>query len=356
MQTAKKPGKILGKVTAPSGVLILIDFGLMDLWTHDKPPLVPAGVLSEEALAAANNGVDFGIEGIDALLAGKKFDKQPHPLFLYDIPRHTVDEIKEGFASLIKKENLNARLVELDQRVCPRKRVDQAVEHGIGAAEVFLHGIHAIAISGLPPNQPLSIEGRPMEDGPFAKHWRDISLIIKPEAVVAQSIKIGHVAVDMGRLMFCDLDAMGEWQHQDTIDGLADLVFWGKDAQRLATKFGAMHIDGSIFGVINKPIDELAALAFQVQKHLELHHLVAAIDFRPHSDHWRMLKAVAECETESGDIELGKSRCCGFMTSWGDGFFPIYLELDEKAAPIKLRIELGTEETIRGMHMVNRFA
>jgi len=356
MQTAKKPGKILGKVTAPSGVLILIDFGLMDLWTHEQPPMVPAGVLSEEALAAANNGADFAIEGADALKAGKRFDKQPHPLFLYDIPRHTVDEIKESFASLITKEGLNARLVELDQRVCPRKRVDQAVAHGVGAAEVFLHGIHAIAISGLPANQPLSIEGRPMEEGPFAKHWRDISLIIKPDAMVAETKKVGHVAVDMGRLMFCDLDSMGEWQHQDTIDGLADLVFWGKDAQRLATKFGAKHIDGSIYGVINKPIDELAALAFQVQKHLELHHLVSAIDFRPHSDHWRMLKAVAECETESGDIELGESRCCGFMTSWGDGFFPIFLELDEHDAPVRLRIDLGTEETIRGMHMVNRFA
>jgi hypothetical protein len=62
MPSTQNSTKVLGKVTAPSGVVMLIDFGLMALWTHDRPPLVPPGILSDEALKFANNAADFTIE------------------------------------------------------------------------------------------------------------------------------------------------------------------------------------------------------------------------------------------------------------------------------------------------------
>lgn len=356
MQSATNPTKVLGKVTAPSGNIMLIDFGLMDLWTHDRPPLIPDGALNEKAMSSANNGADFTIEGPDALAAGKKFDRQPHPLFLYDIPRHGVEEIKENFDSLIKRAGLQANLVELPARISPLKRAENVISHHDGGGEVFLHGIHAIVVPGIPKGQTLSVEGCLMGEGQFAQNWKNISLVVTPGAEVASSKKIGHVAVDMARLMFCDLDAMGKWEHQDTIDGLADFVFWGKDALRICNKFGGTHIDSGIYGFVDKPIMEMAELAVKVRKHLEHHRLVAATDFRPHSDHWRMLKSVSENDTESGEIELGDARCCGFMTTWGDGFFPVFLDSDADGKLARIRIELGTEEAVQGMHMVNRFA
>ncbi len=348
--------KLLGEVTAPSGKVLLIDFGIMDLWTHDKPPLINSGILSEEALKSANNGADFKIEGVDAFEAGRKFDRQPNPLYLYDIPRHGVVEILEAFRSEVQAAGFLAKLVELPQRVPPRTRVDQALINGEIAAEIFLHGIHAIAISGLPTDRALRVEGRLMGDGDYAEHWREIMLVLLPEAEIASSKKVGHVAVDMARLMFCDLEAAGKWQHLESIDGLADFVFWGKDAMRLVNKFDAPHLEGAIYGFVDKPINELAELALEVQEHVELHHIVAATDFRPHSDHWRMLRNISQHENEAGEIELGASRCCGFMTSWGDGFFPVYVDLDENGSLIQIRVELGTDETLAGMRMVNRFS
>ena len=334
---------------------MLIDFGLMDLWTHDRPPLIMNDVLSPEALKDANDGADFAIEGADALEAGQLFDRQPHPLFLYDIPRHGVEEIREAFQAKIGDAGFNARLQELPARVPPRTRVDYTLAHFKGAGEVFLHGVHIIAVSGIPKDRPLQVVGQKIGEGDFAEHWREISLVINPDGKTTQSKQIGHVAVDMARLMFCDVEAAGKWQHEESIDGLADFVFWGKDAPRLVNKFHAPQVEGNIYGFIDQPLDAVVPIAMQVQEHLELHHLVAATDFRPHSDHWRMLKSLSQHATESGVIDLNGSRCCGFMTSWGDGFFPVHLDLDADGNPVQIRIELATEATLKGMRMINRF-
>ena len=184
MSPVKGTIKTLGEVTIPSGIVLLIDFGLMDLWTHDKPPLIQEGVLSPEALESANKGADFQINGPDAEAAGKKFARQPHPLFLYDVPRHEVEETKEQFSALAKHHGLTATLSELSTRVCPRQRVDDAVAHGNGAGEVFLHGIHAIAVSGIPQDRALKVEGTTLGEGIFKDHWHDISLVLVPGAMV----------------------------------------------------------------------------------------------------------------------------------------------------------------------------
>lgn len=359
MQAQNNKHEILGEVTVPSGTVVLIDFGLMDLWTHNNPPLIKPGILPEEALESANKGADFIIEGPDAESAGAKFARQPNPFYIYDIPRHGVAELEENFASFVKSSGLNARLRELTERVPPRQRIDQTLEHGAGAGEIFLHGIHSIAVGNLPKDRVLTVTGERMNLEEYADHWRSVSLLLRAdfeESKICRSKQIGCVAVDMARLMFCDADAMGKWIHEDSIDGLADFVFWGKDALRLSKKFEAPHVQDNIYGFVGKPVMELAETAMLVKEHLDLHHLVAALDFRPHSDHWRMLKTISEHKTESGTIDLADSKCCGFMTSWGDGFFPVYLDLDADGRALRLKIELGTEETLNGMRMVNRFA
>ncbi len=335
---------------------MLVDFGLMDLWTHDDPPFLLPGILDDDAVESANCGADFRIEGDDAVQAGRVFERQPHPLFIYDIPRHGIPEVREDFASVIEQSGFHAQLVQLPERMAPRQRAEHCLSHFCGAGEVFLHGVHIIVVDSLPIDRPLRVEGEMMGEGEYAHHWRNISLLASPHLEIASSRKIGNVAVDMARLMFCDLDAAGKWLHQESTDGLADFVFWGKDALRLAKKFQAPHVEGAMYGWVDKPIEEIIELSIQAQKHISHHHLVAATDFRPHSDHWRMLKTIAGSETESAVIELGGTSCCGFMTSWGDGFFPVYLDEDENGTLVRVRVELGTEEIIRGMQLVNRFA
>lgn len=47
------------------------------------------------------------------------------------------------------------------------------------------------------------------------------------------------VGVDWARLIFADLDALSSWQHADSIDGLADVAFWGRDADEAARALDA---------------------------------------------------------------------------------------------------------------------
>lgn len=54
----------LGEVTAPSGVVVLLDMGLMWLWSHDRPPVMQSGRYGPETEAAANSAIDFGVVGV----------------------------------------------------------------------------------------------------------------------------------------------------------------------------------------------------------------------------------------------------------------------------------------------------
>src|SRR5207245_7980505 len=69
-------------------------------------------------------------------------------------------------------------------------------------------------------------------------------------------------------------------------------------------------------------------------------------DFRPHSHHFLIMKQVRETDTESGTIEVGGAKMCGFMTSWGDGFYPIYRDLDEQGQLVRVRIDLGNDQIV----------
>lgn len=337
----------------PSGIVMLVDFGLMDLWTHRLPPMIPMGILPEAALASANGGADFFIDGAQAVEVGLKLGRQPHPCYIYDIPRHGVEDLKESFQKLIEEEGFEAELIELFERVPHRTRVDQILAHKNGRGEVFFHGIQGVVVADLPRNRALQVVATRMEPGEFEEHWKDISLIIEPNVEISKASLIGHVAVDRARLMFCDVEALGEWCHNDSIDGFADFVFWGRDAVRLAQKFSAPHLEKNVYGWQDEKIQEIAERGIKVQQHIEKHRMVVATDFRPHSDHWRMLEKIYHSPNEAGVIDVKDSNCCGFMTSWGDGFFPVLAETDDAGKLARIRIHLGNEATIRGMRLVN---
>jgi hypothetical protein len=42
-----------------------------------------------------------------------------------------------------------------------------------------------------------------------------------------------------------------------------------------------------------------------------------------------------------------------FFTSWGDGVFPIYLDLDAEDRPVRVRIQLATAEASAALTVVN---
>ena len=66
------------------------------------------------------------------------------------------------------------------------------------------------------------------------------------------------------------------------------------------------------------------------------------VDFRPHSDHWRVMRAVRSARTNSGTVEVGGARILFTMTGRGDGFFPVYADCDADGALVAICVSSST--------------
>jgi hypothetical protein len=73
--------EVLGRVTCPSGVLVVGDTGYLGDWSGHAPPALPGHLPAE----LAGNAADWRIVGSDAEAAARAFDRQPLT-DLYDMP------------------------------------------------------------------------------------------------------------------------------------------------------------------------------------------------------------------------------------------------------------------------------
>lgn len=346
--------ELLGTVTAPSGNVLIVDMGMLNLWCHDREPVMPEGMLSDEAAtASANAARDFKIEGPDAEAAGRAFERQWHPRFVYDIPEAGFAEVQESFDNLVRARGLRAQLVAQQSRVSHLARVPLAIEAGRGAGEVQFHGIPAVAVAGLPKARAFRVVGERMGEGDFPDRWRWVTLEVRPEERIHESVEVSSVGVDWARLMFIDVDSLSAWRHEEAADGKADFLFWGRDAEHVAAKTNAPRVSPSVFGWTDLDIDTAVERGTAIEG-MKSPTLKFATDFRPHSDHYRLLEQMRASATESGTHQVGAAKCCAFFTLWGDGFFPVWVDLNEQREVVQVRINLGTETAIRNLQSVNR--
>src|SRR5262245_43975728 len=145
--------EVLGEVTTPSGVVVVLDTGLMWLWSHDRPPVMAEGRYGAETEQAANSAADFQLVGPDAEAAGKAFDRQGHPCYLFDLPEKSWSSIRRMFRECVREHGFDVRLVRLKERVTHRARVDLALAYGNGAGPVQYQGLWAAAVGGVPADR-----------------------------------------------------------------------------------------------------------------------------------------------------------------------------------------------------------
>lgn len=338
----------LGTVRAPSGILVVIDAGYAGLWCHRETDFEDdsAWLLGEKDREIARTSVDLHVVGTDAAEAGRRFDRQWHPLWLYDIPRDAVAQMEQLFRDSIAALGLDAAITVSERRIPHRERVTLALGHGGGAGEIQLQGVWTAVCGGIPTDRELPVFGEPMPPGPDQERWRRIYVELVPEGQIATSHKIGQSGVDWGRLMFADADALDEWRHNDAIDGKADCVFWGRDAEALAQTVGASPLDAAQFGWHDLPVAEAEDRVRLLERIRTERAWKLAIDFRPHSHHWQLMQQVRASPSESGTVEIGAARLCGFMTSWGDGIFDVLAERDASGRLVRLTIDCGNEATV----------
>jgi hypothetical protein len=333
----------LGKVDCPSGILLILDGKLACIWSHDRPPSLPSEL---DVSGKTEDARDFVVLGADALAAGRAFDRSNNPLFIYD--QLDPDALRLAFNKFVSERNLDASLEELADRVPHRRRVDLALEVCGGAGAVEFHGMWAVAVGGVPRDRSMLIMGERMPSGSDEGRWRRIWIDLRDGEIMSHRA-IGHVLVDEARLMAVDVDRLGAWDDISSQDGKADVVFWGRDGAAVASEVGAELIQSAettnMFGWLDLPVVDAQQLAMRIQA-LRSDQRRFALDFRPHTHQWQVMRDVRAARTESGVIDLAGGSLCMFMTTWGDGGFPIEADLGDDGQIIRLRIETGCPEII----------
>ena len=210
-----------------------------------------------------------------------------------------------------------------------------------------------VVIEDVPKHVPLAVFGLRMPEGEFGSMWRAVYVDCVDQPRAARSDSPGQVVVDMARLIIADVDALDLWVHDESIDGRADFVFWGRDAESAAKQATAPALGDGTFGWIDLPIDRAMTLGGKVEEHRAARGLRFATDFRPHSHHYQVMRQVRASKTESGVISLGGATLCGFTTTWGDGVFPVMRDFDEAGNLTRFGVALGTKDAEQNLRAVN---
>jgi hypothetical protein len=197
----------------------------------------------------------------------------------------------------------------------------------------------AIEVPHLPTVAKMPVIGTRVGDGELSHSWRHVDLVVQPGVTVHQRDEVGSVVVDFARLMFVDKQSLEHWKHTESLDGKADLVFWGRDAKKLAEAIEApWHEEESCFGWYGIELDEAMERGQVVEERREQQGWTLESDFRPHSHHYQILKQICSTPTESGTLEVAGATLCAFHTTWGEGLFPVEVHLDAGRAVVRVRV------------------
>jgi hypothetical protein len=334
----------LGTVTAAAGELVLIDFGLLRLWSGESRPTLSPDDVGEAVAAVANSAVDLELIGDDPVAAGRAADLAAGAgRYVFDIPAAKVGEIGDLVVGRARQCGLAVR-VDPIARMPHRTRVARLLDDSPDGSQVPYGGGWAVAVRGVPAGRPLRVRGARMPaDSPYRARWH--SIWVEADArPPARTEYVGHVLVDEARLAFAAPDALTAWHTDEPLDGLCDLVFWGRDAHILAGRNGAEVLDGGTYGWTGLPVPDAVGQARGLHRAKESEGMRFALDLRPHDDHYRLLSLARAAPTESASVEIGGETVCGFFTSWGDGAFPVRRDLAADDTLCRLRVEVGAPE------------
>lgn len=332
-----------------SGDLLLLDFGLLRLWSADRPPVLEEGVAEPEVVEAANAAGDYEIVGPDAAAVAGLVDLAAvKGRFGFDLPQAGAAHLRDAVAAICAREGLRAEVAPVD-RMSHLERLGRLLAASPGGAEVPFHGMWGVAVRGLPTGRALPVLGQRMDPaGPDAGRWRSV-WVQCGDATAVDAMEAGHVLVDEARLLFADPQALGGWRTNEPVDGLADVVFWGRDEAAIAERSGAQPVDDGgdepIFGWLDRPLVEAVELVERVEA-LRADGLRFAVDIRPHDDHHRMLAQARRAPTGSGTIEVAGQAVTGLFTTWGDGAFPVYRDVAADGSLVRVRVELGAPDIV----------
>ncbi|MBL3664745.1 hypothetical protein JL475_01645 [Streptomyces sp. M2CJ-2] len=336
----------LSEIRCPSGTLVVVDGGHLGLWSGERSPaeIDPAllGVYDTETAADVLGSVDFAVVGPDASAAVRSFGRQPGAV-LHDIPASRAAGLGTMFEDHCRAAGLDARLEAMPSREPHAQRARRTAAEGGGGFQMF--GVPVVAVGGMPRDRHLPVLASRADGGDGAgPHWSEIRVQVS-DARLESSMPLGDVGVDWARVLFGDADALSVWQHDEPVDGLADVAFWGAAADEAAALFEAPELgepgEDGVRGWTGLAMAEAVEKARAVMSWKEETGRRMMVDFRPHSHHWQVMRQVRASECEAGAVDIGDARLLCAMTTWGDGYFPVSADLDASGSVVAVRVSFS---------------
>jgi hypothetical protein len=309
----------LGTVDVPSGCLLLLDLGLARRWRHDA------------AAFDAHPGKhhDLQIVGADAEAAGRAFDLDWDPTRLHDVV--DVERVRARFEERARELGLDARAIPLPAQVPHAERARRALAaRGSGLGVVTFGGARAV-VASVDPGARLEVIG----------NRRAVELVADPDARAATAQRVDGITVKHGQLLCVDLDAIAGLRSGRSLDGLADLVFWGSGAAALAARHGAAQLEERLYGwrdVVMARLDERAAA---LDADLAAQGLHAVVDRRPHDPLELLLAQIRSSPTHSGVVDVGGALVTGCHHGLPAGLLAVSRLCDPDGRVVQLRIDGG---------------
>ena len=205
-----------------------------------------------------------------------------------------------------------------------------------GGGVLDLGGPSAVVVGGVPPGTH-AVSGRRTAGG---QQWDTVDVELKPGGRAVRVEPLGEVLVDMARLMAADLTRLNGWQADGTADGLADVAFWGRDADALAAEVGAGKIPDGSWGWVDLPAAAAESRVQQLED-LKSGERRFMVDYRPHNHAFAALAQTRASPLEVGHVVIDGGMACCFMTSWGDGLFPVLALRDAEGGLVGVRIDMS---------------
>ncbi|MEJ7602061.1 MAG: hypothetical protein WKG01_29460 [Kofleriaceae bacterium] len=200
----------------------------------------------------------------------------------------------------------------------------------------------AIVIADVPADRPLPVIDARLGRGRFSDSWDQVSIVLG-DGVVSSSKKLGEAAADFARLACMDLALLDHWEHEDSLDGRADFVFSGRDERLLAAAMVApRQADG--YGWVDVKLADAEARSDVAARKKAENKWLLTMELRPHSHHYQIAAASRANRLGAGTLELAGAQMLMFLTTWGNGVFPIYLDRDAADRPVRIRIQLASAD------------
>ena len=200
----------LGALMCPSGILVMVDPGYMDMWSGSAEP-APVFDASDDAATRARieSAADYFIGGKDGAAVAKMADLQSFH-FIYDIPPDGAEKIIQRIAGLSSEHGLDAHLEREPRRIPHRERAQRVAD--LGGGDFVMQGPWVAVVGGLLRDQ-MRVHAIPHDyGGHVGVRWTEVVVEARSLHVESSGL-IGYIGVDSGMALLADADALSLWQH-----------------------------------------------------------------------------------------------------------------------------------------------